>query len=143
MDSKKIKGLGTVNELSEARLWKTLDGISNRLSGIESQLSEVVRLEERVNNHEKALSRYGNRLDEHSARIRESELWQANYGDRSSLERLLEHVQVDVSGLRSKVTEIESDISTNKGQKDVGKEVLKWISAVLAAIVIYKINKGS
>jgi chromosome segregation ATPase len=143
MDSKKIKGLGTVNELSEARLWKTLDGISNRLSGIESQLSEVVRLEERVNNHEKALSRYGNRLDEHSARIRESELWQANYGDRSSLERLLEHVQVDVSGLRSKVTEIESDISTNKGQKDVGKEILKWISAVLAAIVIYKINKGS
>ena len=132
-----------MNELSEARLWKTLDGISNRLSGIESQLSEVVRLEERVNNHEKALSRYGNRLDEHSARIRESELWQANYGDRSSLERLLEHVQVDVSGLRSKVTEIESDISTNKGQKDVGKEVLKWISAVLAAIVIYKINKGS
>lgn len=143
MDSKKIKGLGTVNELSEARLWKTLDGISNRLSAIESQLSEVVRLEERVNNHEKALSRYGNRLDEHSSRIRESELWQANYGDRSSLERLLEHVQVDVSGLRSKVTEIESDISTNKGQKDVGKEVLKWISAVLAAIVIYKINKGS
>ena len=60
-----LRGLSNVNELSEQRLWKTLDSISERLTGIERQLGEVVRLEERINNHEQALSRYGNRLDNH------------------------------------------------------------------------------
>lgn len=137
-----LRGLQNVNEISEARLWKTLDSISERLTGIESQLSEVVRLEERVNNHDQALARYGNRLDNHDQRLRESELWQANYGDRSSVERLVTNVQDDVASLKNKIDDIESTRDVNKGQKDVGKEVLKWIAGILGAILIYKITRG-
>lgn len=138
----KIRGLKNVNEISEARLWKSLDSISDRLTGIESQLSQLVRLEERVNNHDQALARYGSRLDNHDARIRESELWQANYGDRSYVERLINTTQEDINSIKRKVDDIESTRDINKGQKDVGKEILKWVSGILAAILIYNITKG-
>ena len=138
----KKRSLSEVNELSETRLWKALDTISNRLTGIESQLSEVVRLEERVNNHDQALSRYGNRLDNHDNRLRESELWQANFGDRSSVERLVSNVQGEVSVLKSKIDNMDSASDVNKGQKDVAKELLKWIVGILGAILAYKITRG-
>ena len=138
----KLIGLENVNELSETRLWKTLDSISERLTGIESQLSEVVRLEERVNSHDQALSRYGSRLDNHDTRIRESELWQANFGDRSSVERLITNVQDDVGTLKKKIDALESTKDVNKGQKDIGKEVLKWVVGILGAILVYKITRG-
>lgn len=138
----KLRGLENVNELSETRLWKTLDTISDRLSGIESQLSEVVRLEERVNSHDQALSRYGSRLDNHDTRIRESELWQANFGDKSSVERLITNVQDDVSNLKKKIDDLESNKDVNRGQKDIGKEVLKWLVGIIGAVLIYKITRG-
>lgn len=137
-----LRGLENVNELSETRLWKTLDSISERLTGIESQLSEVVRLEERVNSHDQALSRYGSRLDNHDTRIRESELWQANFGDRSSVERLITNVQDDVGNLKKKIDQLESTKDINKGQKDVSKEVLKWLVGIIGAILIYKLTRG-
>jgi len=136
------KHTNNVDQLSEARLWKSLDDIMDRLTTIESQLSEVVRLEERVNNHDQALSRYGNRLDNHDIRIRESELWQANQGDKSSVERLISNVQTDISKLKSKVDELESNKDINKGQKDIGKEILKWIVGILGAVIIYRITRG-
>lgn len=138
----KLRGLEPVNELSETRLWKTLDSISERLTGIESQLSEVVRLEERVNSHAQALSRYGSRLDNHDTRIRESELWQANFGDRSSVERLITNVQDDVGALKKKIDELESSKDVIKGQRDIAKEVFKWLAGILAAILIFKLTKG-
>jgi Na+/phosphate symporter len=138
----KLRGLENVNELSETRLWKSLDTISERLTRIESQLSEVVRLEERVNSHDQALSRYGNRLDNHDTRIRESELWQANFGDRSSVERLITNVQEDVASLKKKIDHLESVKDVSKGQKDISKEVLKWVVGVLGAILVYKITRG-
>lgn len=138
----KLRGLEPVNELSETRLWKTLDSISERLTGIESQLSEVVRLEERVNSHTQVLSRYGSRLDNHDTRIRESELWQANFGDRSSVERLITNVQDDVGALKKKIDELESSKDVIKGQRDIAKEVFKWLAGILAAILIFKLTKG-
>lgn len=138
----RLRGLENVNELSETRLWKTLDSISERLTGIESQLSKVVRLEERVNSHDQALSRYGSRLDNYDTRIRESELWQANFGDRSSVERLITNVQDDVGALKKKIDALESTKDINKGQKDISKEVLKWVVGILGAILVYKITRG-
>ncbi len=137
-----LRGLSNVNELSETRLWKTLDSISERLTGIESKLSEVVRLEERVNNHEQALSRYGNRLDSHDRRLHDTELWQASYGDKNSVERLITNVQEEVASVRKKVDELESSKDVIKGQRDIGKEVLKWVAGILAAILIFKLTKG-
>lgn len=126
----------TMTEISQARLWKSLDSISDRLGTIEIQLSEVVRLEERVNQHDSALSRYGNRLDSHDNRIRESELWQANQGDKSSVERLVTNVQQEVHDLRSKIDGLETTKDISKGQKDVGKEILKWVSVILTGIIL-------
>lgn len=140
--SDNLKGTRNVNDVSEARLWKTLDSISERLTGIESQLSEVVRLEERVNSHDQSLSRYGSRLDNHDTRIREFELWQANFGDRSSVERLITNVQDDVASLKKKIDHLESAKDVSKGQKDISKEVLKWIVGILGAILVYKITRG-
>lgn len=134
-----ISGVG---DLSETRLWKTLDSISERLSGIETQLSEVVRLEERVNQHDRTISRYGDRLDNHDNRLRESEIWQANYGDRSSVERLVTNAQTEITDLKKKIDELESNLDVSKGQKDVGKEVLKWLVGILGALLIWKLTKG-
>jgi len=132
----------SLNESSEIRLWKALDSISERLTGIESQLSEIVRLEERVNSHDQALYRYGNRLDNHDDRIRESELWQANFGDRSSMEKNVSIMQEEVKALKNKIDLLESNKDVNKGQKDVTKEVLKWIVGIIGAILIYKLTRG-
>jgi DNA repair exonuclease SbcCD ATPase subunit len=138
----KLRELETVKELSESRLSRTLDVISDRLSGIESQLSEIVRLEERVNSHDHVLSRYGSRLDNHDTRIRESELWQANFGDKSFVERLISNVQGDVTALKKKIDDLEAKKDVYTGQKDVSKEVLKWLVGVIGAILIYKITRG-
>ena len=142
VDKPDLRGLSNLDELSSTRLWKTLDSISDRLSSIERQLSEVVRLEERVNSHEQALGRYGTRLDNHDKRIHEAELWQASYGDKSSVERLITNVQQDVVDLKKKVGNIESNQNVSKGEKEVGKEVLKWLSAILAAVVIFHLTNG-
>lgn len=136
----KLRELENVNDLSGARLWKALDTISDRLTSIEKQLSEVVRLEERVNNHEQALSRYGNRLDGHDRRLHETELWQASYGDKSSVERMITNVQVELTTIEKKVEDLELSKNVTKGQRDVGKEILKWVVAILSAILIYKIT---
>ena len=75
----------SVGNVDNARMWKYLEGINNKLLTIELQLSEVVRLEERVRSQGEVLSRYGMRLDNHGARVRELELWQAQYGDKESM----------------------------------------------------------
>lgn len=129
-----------MNELSQSRLWKSLDSISTRLGSIETQLTELVRLEERVNHHDQALSRFGNRLDNHDGRIRDSELWQANQGDKASVERLVTNVQQEIRGLKNKVDGLESNSNVSKGQKDIGKEVLKWLSVLLTGIILMMIK---
>lgn len=141
-DRAELRGLSSKNELTEVRLWKSLDNIGERLTGIESQLGEIVRLEERVNNHDRALSRYGNRLDGHERRLHEAELWQASYGDKSSVERLVSNAQEEISGLKKKIDDLESNKDIIAAQRDIGKEVLKWVSTILAAVLIYKITKG-
>lgn len=141
--SKREEGLSTVNEVSEARLWKTLDSISERLGGIDKRLSELVRLEERVNNHEQALSRYGNRLDNHDKRLHESELWQASYGDKSSLERTISSIKREIHDINLKVDDLENKGHVSRGQKDVVKDILKWVTGILAGIIVYMITKGT
>lgn len=137
------RGLHSVNELSEARLWKTLDSIDGRLVNIEGQLKELVRLEERVNSHDQALSRYGNRLDMHDMRLRDTELWQANHGDKAYLDNTLSGLRSDISNIGKRLSNVEDTLNISKGQKDIGKEALKWLSGILASLLIYYINKGN
>lgn len=131
-----------MSPVSEARLWKTLDGISSRLSGIESKLNDIGRLEERVKAHDLTLSRYGNRLDEHDDRMRSAEIWQANFGDRSRIESSLTNIKKELDQVKNKVDDIESYKDVNNGQKDVVKEILKWLSVILSGILVYTITRG-
>lgn len=152
-----------VSDMDVARIYKVLDDISGRLSGIESKLDKVVRLEERVKNHDEVLDRYGLRLDSHGKRLRESELWQANYGDRSSVERLISHVQKDVSTFRKdmhtdlkeikkdvhaeiekvnkKIDQLESTKDRIIGKKGVMEPVIKWVFGIVAAVLIWRYTK--
>lgn len=135
-----VKGLDQMGQLSEARLWKTLDDISTRLIGIECQLGEIVRLEERVKSHDQALSRYGNRLDSHDARLRDSELWQANYGDRGTFERSMGKFTGDLEHLKSKLAAIESKSSLGQGHKDVALAIIKYAVSVFIALLLFKMT---
>lgn len=59
-----------MDKVSEQRLWKSLDEISIRLTNIESKLSEIVRLEEKVSGHHETIKRYGSLLDKLDDRVR-------------------------------------------------------------------------
>lgn len=131
-----------MSEENDIRLWKTLDDISNRLSGIESQLSDVVRLEERMNNHDNVLSRYGKRLDNNDTIIRNIELWQANHGDKFSSEKTLSDIQDEIKLVKEELTIVKSSNDRGKGQRDITKEILKVVVAILIGVVVYKFTRG-
>jgi len=142
LESQKETGIKEMSETSERRLWKTLETISARLGGIEGQLSTVVRLEERMHSYEETNKRYGRRLEDHDSRLRDAELWQANHGDRSSNERLISNIQTDVDVLRKAVTKMINSNNRVDGQKDVGKQVLQWLVAILLVILTWALNKS-
>lgn len=86
--------------MDEARLWKTLDNISSRLEKIESELSELVRLEERVSYHHETLKRYGDRLDKHDDRMRNMENWQSeNKGQSGASSKVVAWIAGAVSAI--------------------------------------------
>ena len=94
-------------------------------------MTNVVRLEERMNSHEDALKRYGSRLDEHALRLHDTEIWQATNGDKRILDRA-------VNSLTTRVDTLEGYKDTVTGQKGIYKEIVKWILGIFAAIVIWK-----
>ena len=131
-----------IDSLTEKRLWQTLDGITEKLTDIDSKLIEVVRLEEKVSQHDDTLRRFGGRLDKQESRMHESELWQAHQGDKSSVERLITNVQQELVDVSKEIDDIKTIQKVNAGQKDVGKEVLKWLVGILGAIIVYKFTRG-
>jgi len=141
-ESEKLMGIKDMSEVSERRLWKALGDISSRLGGIEVQLSDVVRLQERMHSHEETNKRYGRRLEDHDDRVRNIELWQANHGDRSTNERLLIAIQRDMGNLKKDVIAIQNLNSRVNGQKDVSKTMLQWLVAILLVTLTWALNKG-
>lgn len=126
----------------ETRLWKVLESIEKRLGGIEQKLENVVRLEERVNNHDEVIVRYGNRLDEGDHRMRKLELWQAEHNPDMIITTLKSNRDtIDV--IKNEVDSLKETGHVNKGRKDISKEILKWVAGILAAIIIYQATRGS
>lgn len=120
-----------VTDLSDKRLWKLLDTLDTRLKAIEVLLTNVVRLEERMNSHEDSLKRYGSRLDEHAYRIHEAEIWQATHGDKRSLDR-------SVNDLSMRVDTLEGYKDTVTGQKSIYREIVKYLATFILAYLIWK-----
>lgn len=129
-----------MSDESEARLLATLDSMSAKLENIENRLSEIVRLEERVNSQKQIVHSHGQRLNNHSDRLRDTELWQAGRKDSSSIDRLVIHMQEEISRINSKVENIETSTDRSKGQKDIVKEIIKWLLAIAAAIIIFSLK---
>lgn len=131
-----------MNQFPEDWLWKALDSISDRLRSIESDLQQVVRLEERVNSHDSSIDRQASRLDIHSARIRELELWRANHIEKKNLEKQFSEFDKEIETVKQRVDIVERSGYVSKGHKDIGKEILKWLSGILAALLIYYVTRG-
>lgn len=137
-----VKG-SEVTDLYEARLFKVLDSISVRLSNIEVQLHEVVRLEERVKNHEEALTTVVKKMERHEERIRHAELWQANNSDNKTLlERVINEIHNKVSELENKIEKLQNYSTINKTEKKIGSNIFKWISGILAGVLIWLFTMG-
>lgn len=122
-------------------LHKVLESIDKRLTGIEQKLESVIRLEEKVSNHEQVISRYGLRLDEGDSRMRDVELWQANYNPELIVATLKSNHDA-IDSVKKEVDNINEVRSIDKGQKDIVKEVLKWLTGILAAYIIWKTTRG-
>jgi hypothetical protein len=131
-----------VSDEAKNRLWETLDRMSDKLEVIEKQLSEVVRLEERVNYHDVSLTRHGASLDKISDRTRRLEMWQAHHGESTYDDSMFDIMRSGIKINSKKIMHIEGNEAENKGQKDVAKEILKWVSVMLAGIVVYYMTKG-
>lgn len=122
-------------------LHKVLESIDKRLTGIELKLESVIRLEEKVSNQEQVISRYGRRLDEGDGRMRKLELWQAEHNPDLIITTLKSN-RDSIDSIKAEVLDLRSTGNVNRGQKDIGKEILKWIGAILAAWIIYKATRG-
>ena len=131
----------TVSDEAKNRLWKTLDDMSDKLQTIEKQLSEVVRLEERVNFHDESLQRHTVTIERLSERARRLEMWQASHRETSYDDAMLDNMRGNIKTNSKRILGIESKDSEYKGQKDVAKEILKWISVILSGIVLYYVTK--
>jgi len=58
----------------EDRAWELLNNMSDKLSDIETDLKEIVRIQVQIKGHGEALKRFGKRLDDHSNRVRQLEI---------------------------------------------------------------------
>lgn len=119
-----------------------MESIEQRLTGIEIKLESVIRLEERVNNHEKVISRYGTRLDDGDHRMRKLELWQAEHNPDLIITTLKDN-RDNIDTVKKELDSLKEGKNISKGQKDIGKEVLKWVAGILAAYIIWKATRGA
>jgi len=129
------------DEVNNMRLWRVLETIEKRLSGIEGKLEKVIRLEERVSKHEQVISRFGKRLDAGDERMMRLELWQAEHNPDMILNALKGNSD-SIELVKREVSDIISRSDVNTGRLDISKTILKWLSGILAAILIYQSTRG-
>ena len=125
----------------ESRLWRVLETIERRLSGIEGKLEKVIRLEERVTNHEQAIGRFGKRLDNGDERMMRLELWQAEHNPDMILTALQGNAD-SIKLVKAQVSELTTASDIDSGRRDITKTILKWLAGILAAIIIYQATRG-
>ena len=128
------------DEVNNMRSWRVLETIEKRLSGIEGKIEKVIRLEERVDKHEQVMARFGKRLDSGDERIRKVEMWQAEHNPDMILTAIKGNTD-SIELVKKELSEITSRADVNTGHKDIGKEVLKWVASILAALLIYQVTR--
>ena len=118
-----------------------METIERRLSGIEGKLEKVIRLEERVTNHEQVIVRFGKRLDNGDERMMRLELWQAEHNPDMILTALQGNAD-SIQLVKAQVSELTTASDIDSGRRDITKTILKWLAGILAAIIIYQATRG-
>lgn len=131
-----------MDEVTEQRIWKSLDQLSNQLSNIEKKIETVVRIEERVNNHDEVVARYGKRLDIQDNEIRTLQLWKANIGDRNELRSEIKNIMAHITTIDATIENIKTKHNIEDGQGDIVKTILKWSTSILAVVLTGMIMNG-
>ena len=124
----------------DSRLWGVLETIEKRLSAIEVKLEKIIRLEERVTKHDQVITRLGKRLDAGDERIRKVEMWQSEHNPEMIISTLKANAD-SIELVKKELSEITSRVDVDTGHKDIGKEVLKWVASILAALLIYQVTR--
>lgn len=97
---------------------KILENVLARLSGIESNLKTLVRLEEKLIHYNSNMVQMISRQDAMDKRVRELEKWRA-----------VANVQ------------IESSKKVGANQQDYVKSVLKWVVGILTLLLVAALSK--
>jgi muramoyltetrapeptide carboxypeptidase LdcA involved in peptidoglycan recycling len=118
-----------------------LETIEKRLSGIEGKLEKVIRLEERVTNHEQSIVRFDKRLNSGDERMMRLELWQADQNPDMILTALKGNTD-NIELVKIEVDALTSASNINIGRSDITKTILKWVAGILASIIIYQATRG-
>lgn len=58
-----------MSDFNDEKLWNLLSDIGKRLSNIEDKMDNIIRMEEKVKNHEDTLKRFGAKIDQHTDKI--------------------------------------------------------------------------
>lgn len=112
-----------------------LTEILKRVGSVESRLTEIARLEEKTRVNERVMEKCVDTLEKQGDRLRDAEVHIAELNDLSKINE-------DLTLLTNRIDSLEYDRNIFRGKKDVIKEILKWTTGVLGAILVYMITKG-
>lgn len=125
----------------DGRMYVLLDKMDKRLYAIETTLLNIVRIEERVNGHEKSINRLGNHIDDHDRRIRLTELAHSELGSvRDYKSNTISDIERDLKEVKDDIKIIEKTQSKESGKGKVWSSVLTWIFGVISAILVFKVT---
>ncbi len=126
--------------METARLNKQLDTILAEISELNRKFAQVIRLEERVENHHEVLSRFGTKIDTHDERLHQVELSIARAPNSSATEKRVESISRQIDSLENKIHGMDNYDSKSEGRKEVVSKITKWVMGVVAAILIFHLT---
>lgn len=135
-----------MTESEEKRLWSAIDGMVKKLDSMDTKLSEMVRLEERVRQHGGILSRFGKLHDDKEQRLREVELavkekdYQLLQLDHK-IEKLPEG-NCDDCPIEPRIIVLETSKARGAGRMEVVREAFKWVAGLAAVVIAYRLTNG-
>lgn len=130
-------------QMQEARMNKAIESINTKLDNIQQQLMDVVLLSERVAVHDKTLTQHTAKLEAHSERLHEIELWQAERGETPHYSRRITDLQNEISSLENKLDSVTNTQRRRDGQTDVLKSIGKWGLSIFAGWLLWTITNNA
>lgn len=120
------------------------------VTDIKGKLNDLIRIEEKINNFSNTIESHSSRLDTHSDRIKEVELWKANTMGQNlenqvlkmekqlneRHENLKEEITKSISEMKADFDIVQDTVIKNSGEKKVSNSIIKWAGGIIGAIFI-------